>query len=208
MSEQSAIEWTESTWNPVTGCTKVSPGCGLDGEATEAVVVNVVAGDETAWPATVIEAKELSPTAAAALDQRIRLTDSASFGVLDAMMVPVVRERGHDFEVLRAIIRLVAVLVVDDLTLAETPSQQLLGNEAVLVDVAPDIGGGMIRATQQDVAVRSDGAATTPIRIPRTFQPRHACIVAHGVLRLKGGDANEPDEDRVGRLLVEPVVCG
>ena len=24
---RSAIEWTESTWNPVTGCTKVSPGC-------------------------------------------------------------------------------------------------------------------------------------------------------------------------------------
>lgn len=24
---QSSIEWTESTWNPVTGCTKVSPGC-------------------------------------------------------------------------------------------------------------------------------------------------------------------------------------
>jgi protein gp37 len=23
----SPIEWTESTWNPVTGCTKVSPGC-------------------------------------------------------------------------------------------------------------------------------------------------------------------------------------
>ncbi|MFO0591809.1 MAG: phage Gp37/Gp68 family protein [Polyangiaceae bacterium] len=23
----SAIEWTESTWNPVTGCDKVSPGC-------------------------------------------------------------------------------------------------------------------------------------------------------------------------------------
>ncbi len=22
------IEWTESTWNPVTGCTKVSDGCG------------------------------------------------------------------------------------------------------------------------------------------------------------------------------------
>lgn len=24
---RSAIEWTESTWNPVTGCDKVSPGC-------------------------------------------------------------------------------------------------------------------------------------------------------------------------------------
>jgi protein gp37 len=27
MSTRSDIEWTESTWNPVTGCTKVSPGC-------------------------------------------------------------------------------------------------------------------------------------------------------------------------------------
>ena len=27
MSENSAIEWTSSTWNPVTGCTRVSPGC-------------------------------------------------------------------------------------------------------------------------------------------------------------------------------------
>ena len=23
----SKIEWTESTWNPVTGCTKISDGC-------------------------------------------------------------------------------------------------------------------------------------------------------------------------------------
>jgi len=27
MSIDSSIEWTESTWNPVTGCTKVSEGC-------------------------------------------------------------------------------------------------------------------------------------------------------------------------------------
>jgi len=24
---QSSIEWTEATWNPVTGCTMISPGC-------------------------------------------------------------------------------------------------------------------------------------------------------------------------------------
>jgi protein gp37 len=27
MAENSSIEWTESTWNPLTGCTKISPGC-------------------------------------------------------------------------------------------------------------------------------------------------------------------------------------
>jgi protein gp37 len=27
MAENSAIEWTETTWNPLTGCTKISPGC-------------------------------------------------------------------------------------------------------------------------------------------------------------------------------------
>lgn len=29
MGLKSAIEWTESTWNPVTGCTKISQGCKL-----------------------------------------------------------------------------------------------------------------------------------------------------------------------------------
>ena len=27
INSKSKIEWTESTWNPITGCTKVSPGC-------------------------------------------------------------------------------------------------------------------------------------------------------------------------------------
>lgn len=27
MAEASAIEWTDATWNPVRGCTKISPGC-------------------------------------------------------------------------------------------------------------------------------------------------------------------------------------
>lgn len=27
MADNSQIEWTDATWNPVTGCTKISPGC-------------------------------------------------------------------------------------------------------------------------------------------------------------------------------------
>ena len=27
MADASDIEWTDATWNPVTGCTKISPGC-------------------------------------------------------------------------------------------------------------------------------------------------------------------------------------
>ncbi|MGZ5943391.1 MAG: DUF5131 family protein, partial [Isosphaeraceae bacterium] len=27
MSEHSEIEWTDATWNPVRGCTKITSGC-------------------------------------------------------------------------------------------------------------------------------------------------------------------------------------
>lgn len=27
MAQKTAIEWTDATWNPVTGCIKVGPGC-------------------------------------------------------------------------------------------------------------------------------------------------------------------------------------
>lgn len=27
MAQDTSIEWTDATWNPVTGCTKISPGC-------------------------------------------------------------------------------------------------------------------------------------------------------------------------------------
>jgi len=27
VADRSSIEWTEATWNPVTGCDRISPGC-------------------------------------------------------------------------------------------------------------------------------------------------------------------------------------
>ena len=39
MAFNSSIEWTDATWNPVRGCTKISPGCAalLRGDLRRAV---------------------------------------------------------------------------------------------------------------------------------------------------------------------------
>src|SRR3990167_417572 len=57
MSATSSIEWTEATWNPVTGCTRVSPGCAHCYALTFAERFRGVAGhpyeqgfDLTLWP--------------------------------------------------------------------------------------------------------------------------------------------------------------
>lgn len=44
MSSQSKIEWTDATWNPVRGCTKLSPGCAHCYAATFAERFRGVAG--------------------------------------------------------------------------------------------------------------------------------------------------------------------
>jgi len=54
MAEHSKIEWTDATWNPVRGCTKISPGCkqGFDlrlipGKPGEPLRWWVIAGGES-----------------------------------------------------------------------------------------------------------------------------------------------------------------
>lgn len=49
MADKSKIEWTDATWNPAVGCTKVSPGC--DHCYAEGVV-NRFAGTSPAFPTT------------------------------------------------------------------------------------------------------------------------------------------------------------
>ena len=46
------IEWTEETWNPVTGCTKVSEGCRNPIlNAATARINDAKGGDPSEWPA-------------------------------------------------------------------------------------------------------------------------------------------------------------
>lgn len=58
VADRSAIEWTDATWNPVTGCTQVSPGCDHCYALTFAERFRGVPGhpyqqgfDLTLWPA-------------------------------------------------------------------------------------------------------------------------------------------------------------
>ena len=44
MSDHSSIEWTDATWNPVRGCTQISPGCAHCYAATFAERFRGVAG--------------------------------------------------------------------------------------------------------------------------------------------------------------------
>jgi protein gp37 len=48
MAFESSIEWTESTWNPVTGCTKISSGCAHC--YAERMARRLKAMGQTTWP--------------------------------------------------------------------------------------------------------------------------------------------------------------
>lgn len=45
MADRSAIEWTEVTWNPVTGCHQISPGC-----AQQIAAVDEARDEEAGFP--------------------------------------------------------------------------------------------------------------------------------------------------------------
>jgi protein gp37 len=49
MSDGTGIEWTDATWNPLVGCTKVSPGCD---HCYAETLVNRFAGTSVAFPTT------------------------------------------------------------------------------------------------------------------------------------------------------------
>lgn len=63
MTTQSSIEWTEHTWNPTTGCTKVSPGCKhcYAETMTRRLVAMGAAGYENGFEITMHESRLCQP---------------------------------------------------------------------------------------------------------------------------------------------------
>lgn len=63
MSTKTSIEWTEQTWNPTTGCTKISPGCKYCYAETMSVRLQAmkVAGYENGFGLSIIPARLEQP---------------------------------------------------------------------------------------------------------------------------------------------------
>lgn len=81
----------------------------------------------------------------------------------------VVRVR-EDGQVVGRVVLLLAIDVVDDLTLYERPAERLLGNESVLVHVR--VGSAITLHSPHEVAVPVDGEPSTPGGVFCAFRPR------------------------------------
>ncbi len=164
MSDHSEIQWTDATWNPTTGCTKVSPGCALL-ESAGSSALRVVAVDECSRPSLIVKLWQFATAAACTLDHRIRLVwltpaIRESRTVLHGVMFP----RRYDLQVLVSIVGLVAVLVVNLLTLPQRPTEHFERHEAVFVDVAAHVGKWVAVHLDENVTVRCDCSAALPRR--------------------------------------------
>ena len=162
------IQWTHhegrrgETWNPTTGCTRVSPGCDL--------LAQVMPADVGTSAAPTIEQQECLAATAAALDFHVLLAGIAETLRSLSVLASVVSTGLHDLEVGRLVVRLVAVQVVDLFAIAQRASERLLRDQPVLVDVATRVCAWMIGTLQQDIAVRRYRAAALPLGVPSTSQ--------------------------------------
>src|SRR5688572_11214687 len=108
MSDHSKIEWTDATWNPVRGCTKISPGCAHCYAETFTERFRGVPGHpfEQGFDLRVVREKLLEPLRWATAKRVFvnSMSDSFHEGVADDYIVEVARvmttAKWHTFQVL------------------------------------------------------------------------------------------------------------
>jgi hypothetical protein len=156
------IEWTDVVWNPVTGCTKVSEGC------RQLLGKHVVAGHESAGTAEAVVLRKSSAASAGAQNRRIGLALNSTPRIALALSRSMLGERIHNLQVLFSVVGLVAVRVMNLFRRAEPAAKHFLRNQAVLVNVAAAVRGGMFPLLDEHVAVGGDGATAAPVRVAFT----------------------------------------
>ena len=78
MSDHSKIEWTDATWNPVRGCTKISPGCDHCYAETFAERFREVPGIPMSRASTFASSRRSSPNHCAGRRRRMVFVNSMS----------------------------------------------------------------------------------------------------------------------------------
>ena len=158
------IEWTDETWNPTRGCSRVSEGCRLQ---VNAPLCDVVARDEPSRTAVAVELPHLRSTAAATGDEGIRVSLFSPRRIQNVLGT-VGGNRRERFEILRPVIRLVSVNVVNDFASHQRTPELLGGDEPVFIDVSANIGERMTRQLHEDVARGCDRTTAAPVGVSRT----------------------------------------
>ena len=152
------IEWTDETWNPVTGCTPVSEGCAL-----RLWRKHVVARDVDARSPTAIKASERLTTPTRTSDDGVGFTWLSPPALLLSMFKQVVQARWHYFEVFRPIVGSVTISMVDKFLALQGSPQYLPRNKPMLVDIAANVSARMVGASNENVSLGSDRSSTSPI---------------------------------------------
>ena len=98
MATKSKIEWTDTTWNPVRGCTKISPGCKHCYASAFAERFRGVPGHpyERGFDLRVVPEKLLEPFMWSATNMVFVNSMSDLFSPRDSRLICCSSGRGHD----------------------------------------------------------------------------------------------------------------
>lgn len=152
------IEWTDVTWNPVRGCSRVSEGCRLSRPTRMTVEV-------ASRPTAGVETKECFTTAASARHVVVRLTRKSSAMADGPLQYPMVRYGFDDLKVLWTVVISAAVQVMDLLAVSQRAADLAFSHQAVLIDVPANVRVGMLGQPNEHVSVGREGATALPVRV-------------------------------------------
>lgn len=166
------IEWTERTWDPVTGCTKVSQGCDLlCSPLPHLISGNIVPCDVVPGASLGIELEKLSLTSAPAIYRGVFLTGEPQpiltliRGAMPMVYRMVIAGLGK-FQIRWSVISFRMINVMNLLPFLERPAQFAFHHQYMLVDVATAVGSWMGRRFDQHITIRGDRPTALPVVIP------------------------------------------
>src|SRR5262249_11429992 len=135
MSDNSKIEWTDASWNPVRGCTKISPGCARCYAETFAERFRGVSGHpyEQGFDLRLVEEKLAEPLHW--VRSRMIFVNSMS----DLFHEGVPADEGKELPRHVAEAPLGELLIVDQVLEVGRPVHELVGHRAFGAELVPPV---------------------------------------------------------------------